>query len=109
MIESPTATTIAWSTPKKTTQAAVTPAIATSTRSIAASARQAARSTRPIAAETITAPSTAFGRYCIGSVRNSRTTTTVAGGEQAGDLRARAHRVVDRGARAAGADRERPA
>ena len=50
----------------------VTAAIATSTRSTAASARQAAGSTRPIAAETITAPSTALGRYCTGSVRNEQ-------------------------------------
>ena len=60
----------------------------------------------PIAAETITAPSTAFGRYCTGSVRKSRITSTVGGGDQARDLAARAHAVVDRRARAARADRE---
>ena len=77
MIERPTATTSASSTPKTTTHVTVTPAIATSTRSIAASVRQAAGSAMLIAAETSTAPSTALGRYCTGSVRKSRTTTTV--------------------------------
>ena len=77
MIESPTATTSASSTPKTTTQARVKAAIATSTRSIVASVRQAAGSTMLIATETSTAPSTALGRYCTGSVRKSRTTTTV--------------------------------
>jgi hypothetical protein len=37
----------------------------------------AAGSTSPIAAKTITAPSTAFGRYCTGSVRNSKMRSTV--------------------------------
>ena len=60
----------------------------------------------PIAAETITAPSTALGRYCTGSVRKSTITSTVAAGDEAGDLAARAHAVVDRRARAARADRE---
>ena len=89
-----------------TTQPIVTPAIATSTRSTAASARQAGTSISPIAAKTITAPSTAFGRYCTGSVRKSEDQRDRGGGDQPGDLAARAHRVVDRGARAAGADRE---
>ena len=40
--------------------------------------RQAAASTMPIPAATITAPSTACGRYWTGSVRKRRTTTTVA-------------------------------
>ena len=75
MIESPTATTSAWSTPKTTTQPIVTPAIATSTRSILASARQASGSTMLIPAATITAPSTACGRYCTGAVRKRRITT----------------------------------
>ena len=75
MIESPTATTSASSTPKKTTQPVVTAAIATSTRSIAARARQAAGSTMLIAAATMTAPRTACGRYCTGPVRKRRITT----------------------------------
>ena len=48
----------------------------TSTGSTAASARQDCGSTSPIAAKTMTAPSTAFGRYCTGSVRRSRITAT---------------------------------
>ena len=84
----------------------MTPAIATSTRSIAASARQAGRSTMLIADRDETAPRTAAGRYCTGSVGTAarrrrwrrRTSRRSASG---------AHRLVHRGAGAAGADRER--
>ena len=57
------------STPTAMTPAVVTAAIVTSTRSVAHSARHAFGSTSPIAAAMITAPSTVFGRYEIGSVR----------------------------------------
>ena len=65
------------STPATITPPAVTAAIASSTRSVLASSRQTAGSIRPIAAATITAPSTALGRSAIGPVRN-RITSTIA-------------------------------
>ena len=51
--------------------------IPTSNRLTADNARQAPGSTRPIAAETMTAPSTADGKYDIGVVRN-RSTRAIA-------------------------------
>src|SRR5215218_6399163 len=60
----------------------------------------------PTAAEMIMAPRTAVGRSAIGAVRKSSTTATGRRGEQAGELAAGAHRVVDGGPRPAGSDRQ---
>ena len=60
----------------------------------------------PMAAVTMTAPRVAWGRYCIGPVRNSRTSAITAGSQQSGELGAGAHLIIDRSTRAAGADRE---
>ena len=109
MIESPTATTSAWSTPKTTTQPVVTPAIATSTRSIA-------RERSPGGGVDDVDPGSDDHRaehrlrqvlHRLGQEEEDHDDRP--GREEAGDLRPRAHRVVHRGARTARTDRERPA
>ena len=105
-IESATANRIALSTPAMITPPAVTAAIVDLDAVGRPQRAPRRRVDEPEAATTITAPSTAFGRSAIGPVRNSSTSVTATAATHARDLAARAHRVVDRGARAAGADRQ---
>ena len=106
MIERPTATTSAWSTPKTTTQPVVTPAIATSTVVDRRERPPRLRLDEPDRGEDDHRAEHGLREVLHRLGEEQQDHGDGRGGDEARDLAARAHVVVDGRARAAGADRE---